>query len=35
MNKISSYKQYDLEERTAVFSENCRDFTKKLPKSIT
>ena len=27
-------KQYDLEERTAVFAERCRDLVKKLTKSI-
>ncbi|OGZ63177.1 MAG: four helix bundle protein [Candidatus Staskawiczbacteria bacterium RIFCSPHIGHO2_02_FULL_34_10] len=26
-------KPYDLEERTAQFAENCRDFVKKLPKT--
>ena len=33
MNNTSNPKQYDLEERTAVFAENCRDFVKKLPKT--
>jgi four helix bundle protein len=32
MNEKS--KPYDLEERTAQFAENCRDFIKKLPKAI-
>jgi four helix bundle protein len=35
MTKILNSKQYDLEERTAVFAEQCRDFVKKLPKTIS
>lgn len=33
MNKVINPKPYDLEERTALFAENCRDFTRKLPKT--
>ena len=33
MEKIPNSKQYDLEERTAVFAERCRDFVKGLPKT--
>lgn len=35
MTKISNSKQYDLGERTALFAERCRDFVKKLPKTIS
>lgn len=35
MNKNRNMKQYDLEERTFKFAERCRDFIKKLPKTIT
>src|SRR3989338_5778714 len=35
MSEISNSKQYDLEERTAQFAENCRDFVKKLPKIVS
>ena len=34
MNKIQNLKPYDLEERTALFAECCRDFVKKLPRSV-
>lgn len=34
MSKIENSKQYDLEERTAIFAERCRDFLKKIPKDI-
>ncbi len=34
MGEILKLKPYDLEERTAQFAENCRDFIKKLPKSV-
>jgi len=34
MNETPNSKRYDLEERTAVFAENCRNFTKKLQKNI-
>lgn len=34
MTEIQNPKPYDLEERTAIFAENCRDFVKKLPKTI-
>ena len=35
MNEIRNSKPYDLEERTAQFAENCRDFVKKLNKTIS
>ena len=35
MAEILNSKQYDLEERTARFAEQCRDFVKKLPKTIS
>ncbi len=35
MNKNPNSKQYDLEERTAVFAEQCRDFIKEIPKTIS
>lgn len=31
---IKQTKQYDLEERTLVFAQNCRIFVKKLPKTM-
>ena len=34
MNKNTNLKQYDLEERTAKFAESCRDFVKKLIRTI-
>ena len=34
MNEILNGKPYDLEERTAQFAEHCRDFVKKLPKTV-
>lgn len=33
MTEISMTKTYDLEERTALFAEFCRDFVKTLPKN--
>ncbi len=33
MDKILNSKPYDLEERTACFAEQCRDFVKILPKT--
>ena len=33
MSETVNSKQYDLEERTAKFAENCRDFVKKLPRT--
>ncbi len=33
MGETLNKKPYDLEERTALFVEDCRDFTKKLPKT--
>lgn len=35
MTEITSSKLYDLEERTALFAERCRDFIKKLPRTIS
>ena len=34
MNKTQNSKRYDLEERTFQFAKRCRDFVKKLPKTI-
>jgi len=34
MTKTPKYKQYDLEDRTAEFAKNVRDFVKKLKWSI-
>ena len=34
MIKITNSKTYDLEERTARFAERCRDFVRKLPKTV-
>jgi len=34
MTKIQNSKQYDLEERTYQFAQKCRDFVKKLPRTI-
>jgi four helix bundle protein len=31
----TNQKYYDLEERTLVFAEKCRDFIKKVPKSLS
>lgn len=35
MTEIKNTKRFDLEERTYLFAKSCRDFIKKLPKSIT
>jgi len=35
MTESPNSKQYDLEERTYKFAKRCRDFVKKLPKSIS
>ncbi len=35
MTKIQNSKQYDLEERTFQFAKQCRDFVKKLPRTIS
>lgn len=35
MNQISNLKHYDLEERTYEFAKKCRDYVKKLPKTIS
>ncbi len=34
MTKISNSKEYDLEERTFRFAEQCKNFVKKLRRSI-
>ncbi len=34
MTEIKNPKRYDLEERTQVFAQNCRNFVKKLPRTI-
>lgn len=34
MTEIQNSKQYDLEERTFKFARRCRDFVKKLPRTI-
>jgi hypothetical protein len=34
MDEIQNSKLYDLEERTARFAEQCRDFVKKLHKTM-
>lgn len=33
MTENPNHKQYDLEERTAKFAEDCRDFVRKWPKT--
>ena len=35
MTESQNSKQYDLEERTYEFARRCRDFVKRLPKSIS
>lgn len=35
MTRIQKPKQYDLEQRTFIFAENCRDFVMTLPRSIS
>ena len=35
MTEILNSKRYDLEERTAEFARNVRDYIKKLPRSVT
>jgi four helix bundle protein len=35
MIKIQKSKLYDLEGRTFIFAKECRDFVKKIPKSIS
>ena len=35
MNKIQNSKQYDLEDRTFTFAKKCRDYVKKLPRTIS
>ena len=35
MTEIQNFKKYDLEERTLKFALRCRDFVKKLPRTIT
>lgn len=34
MSQIPNPKHYDLEERTVRFAERCRDFVKKLPRTV-
>ena len=34
MTEIPNSKQYDLEDRTFKFAEDCRDFVKQLPRTI-
>lgn len=35
MTEIQNSKQYDLEERTMLFAQNCRLFVRKLPRTIS
>ncbi|OGF30147.1 four helix bundle protein [Candidatus Falkowbacteria bacterium RIFCSPLOWO2_12_FULL_45_13] len=35
MTENTNSKQYDLEERTALFAERCRDLVKNLPRTIS
>lgn len=35
MNQIRNSKQYNLEDRTFIFAKQCRDYVKKLPKTIS
>ena len=35
MIQTTNTKPYDLEERTAIFAESCRDFVKSLPKILS
>jgi len=35
MNKIKNTKKYDLEGRTFEFAKRCRDYVKKLPKTLS
>ena len=35
MIEITNPKRYDLEERTARFAERCRDYVRKLPRTIS
>ena len=35
MTRTSNQKYYDLEERTYEFAKNCRDFIRKLPRTIS
>jgi len=34
MTKTQNTKRYDLEDRTFAFAGNCREFVKKLPKTV-
>jgi four helix bundle protein len=34
MTETQNNKQYDLEDRTEEFTRRCRDFVKRLPKTI-
>ena len=35
MTKVQNNKHYDLEERTYKFAEKCKDFIKKIPRSVS
>ena len=35
MNQIQNTKQYDLEDRTFAFAKRCRDYVRRLPKTIS
>jgi len=35
MNKIKNPKRYDLEDRTSEFAKRCRDYVKKLPRTLS
>ena len=35
MTETTKTKQYDLEERTYNFAKRCRDYVKKLPRTIS
>ena len=35
MTEIQNSKHYDLEERTASFAKRCRDYVKKLPRTLS
>ena len=34
MTEITNSKHYDLEERSARFAERCRNYVKKLPRTV-
>lgn len=35
MTEITNSKHYDLEERTFIFARRCRDYVRKLPRTIS